>query len=114
LHASERRVVWGVSLKDAAEGTAVNAVSADSPGAKAGIKVGDVLLNLDGIAVSSSAMVPDVLQSHSPDDTVVAKIQRAGKEIALRVTLAGETTRAALERALDPYRFIRQNVWTRP
>lgn len=57
-------------------GVIVESVAADSPAAKAGVKVGDILLSVDGKDVNSSADVRLALRDKKDGDSVRLEVQR--------------------------------------
>jgi serine protease Do len=79
LSVSEGAWVHGSSSK--------KAVVADSPADKAGIKDGDIILEVDGIQVSSQHTLSELIQSRSVGDTLTLKILRDGKNLEIKVTL---------------------------
>lgn len=64
----------------------VGAIMKDSPAQKAGIKVGDEVLEIDGTKVFSQQHMADCLEKIGDDKTVNLKILREGKEILLPAT----------------------------
>ncbi len=71
----------------APKGVRVEAVSADTSAADAGIKKGDVLVKWDGEALDGPAAMMAKLREHKPGDVVKVVVWRDGKEIPLDVTL---------------------------
>jgi S1-C subfamily serine protease len=63
-------------------------VMPDSPAAKAGLKEGDVLLDVDGEALTSERPLASVISRKRAGDTVTIRLLRAGKEMVLQATLA--------------------------
>ncbi|MDQ3014791.1 MAG: trypsin-like peptidase domain-containing protein [bacterium] len=63
------------------------AVIAGSPAAKAGIKADDIILQFDGINLTSERQLATVIRSKKVGDTIPVKILRAGSEQTLEVTL---------------------------
>jgi serine protease Do len=61
------------------DGAAVGTVEEDSPAAKAGIEVGDVILKIDGRTVESSADLSRTVRSVRPGQKVTLTVWRAGK-----------------------------------
>ena len=73
-----------------AEGTAAEpGVSPNSGAATAGLKSGDIILEVNGIRVDSNNSLGDLIQKHHPGDTVSLKILRDGKELS-KTALLGE------------------------
>lgn len=63
----------------------------DSPADHAGIKPGDIILEIDGQRIDSDHSLSMLLSRHAPGDTVTLKIARDGKEMELQVTLDERT-----------------------
>ena len=59
-------------------GQVIDQVAADGPAAKAGVKIGDVLLGLDKNDIYSFDDVADFLATSQPGRIVVARLKRAG------------------------------------
>lgn len=66
-------------------------VTAGGPAAKAGIKKGDVILEIAGVQVNDIETFQAVLSEKSPGETISVKILRGGTEQQFNVTL-GEAT----------------------
>ena len=78
----------GVSLEDRdSGGPRVAAVNAGSPAASGGVKVGDVVVSLDGKRVSSSDDLRSAIESHEVGAKVTLTVQRGGEQTTLSVTL---------------------------
>ena len=67
---------------DTAVGAVVSQVESDSPGAKAGLKVGDVITQIDGKEVSDASDLQVVVGQKNPGTTVQLQVMRDGKSIA--------------------------------
>src|SRR6185295_9102216 len=104
MKVAERRVVMGVQMGDALEsgGAPITRVTSGSGADKAGLKNGDVILKIDGAAISASAQVSDSLSEKKPGDVVTVAVQRGGKTEELKVTLAADP--AAEERGAGFFR----------
>ncbi len=109
---SPQEKVWlGVSVEEADEGGPVTLVEVvpGSPAAKAGLKVGDAVLqvgrakvkNLDGFMESVLAMSPGSTQSFA--------IRRKGKTLRLRVKLGSQAEREALARKKARPKRVQRN-----
>ena len=72
---------------DTAVGAVVSQVESDSPGAKAGLKVGDVITQIDGKEVSDASDLQVVVGQKNPGTTVKLQVMRDGKSIDVPVTL---------------------------
>src|ERR1700720_80115 len=70
-----------------AAGAVVTQVEPDSPGAKAGLKVGDVITQLDGHEVSDAGALQVEVGQKSPGATIHLQVIRDGKSVAVPVTL---------------------------
>ena len=81
------------------DGAAVGTVEEDSPAAKAGVEVGDVILKLDGRTVESSADLSRSVRAVRPGQKITVSVWRAGKVRDLVITVGEfkdeETTRTA-------------------
>ncbi|MBA2643369.1 MAG: trypsin-like peptidase domain-containing protein [Actinobacteria bacterium] len=93
----------GVTMVSVPEGVAVTEVRAGTPAAKAGLRPatgtrtldgqdiptgGDVIVALDGAAVSSSAELQSAVDANLPGDTVSITVLRSGERKTIDVTLA--------------------------
>ncbi len=63
------------------------AVTPGSAAEKAGIKQGDIILELNSEKITLDNSLAKVLQKYSPGDKVALKIMRSGKEMSVEVTL---------------------------
>ncbi|HZY63111.1 MAG TPA: Do family serine endopeptidase [Edaphobacter sp.] len=70
-----------------AVGAVVSDVSPDSPGAKAGLKTGDVITALNGKEVSDSGELQMEISQKQAGDTVQLDVARDGKTLHIPVTL---------------------------
>jgi serine protease Do len=69
-------------------GVLVSAVDADGPAAKAGMKAGDVVLKLGGDAIKGGDDLRDALSKAEGGSEVAITLQRDGRPVELKVTLA--------------------------
>lgn len=76
-------------VKDGA-GLLVTKVSADSPSAKAGVKVGDVIIKANGKAVKSNNRLRLMIQKMKKGDQVELELVRDKKKLSLKVDVAEE------------------------
>ena len=72
---------------NSATGALVSQVEPDSPAAKAGVKVGDVITELDGKKVENSGQLQAVVSGRHPGDKVTLGIFRDGKTTNIPITL---------------------------
>ena len=81
------RPYTGFSLSYSDNGVTVRRVSDDSPAAKAGLKVGDVIVDFGGKKFTSRVEYGQLLRAKKIGDKVKIKIQREGKESTIEMTL---------------------------
>ncbi|HEX5420545.1 MAG TPA: PDZ domain-containing protein [Gammaproteobacteria bacterium] len=79
------RVMLGINVEDAARGARVNAVSPGGPADEAGIRMGDVILSIDGHDLtaggqSASRMLIMQLAQVQPGDKVSLRVLRGGQD----------------------------------
>ena len=72
-------------------GVGVLSVTPGGAAAKAGIKAGDIIVELAGQQTESVAALQTVLAAHKPGDQVQARISRNGTELTVQVTLSSLT-----------------------
>ena len=70
---------------DSARGALVTQVEKDSPAERAGLRSGDVILELDGTAVARSAELPPRVAAMTPGSEARLKVWRDGKTVDLAV-----------------------------
>jgi len=63
---------------DRPRGALVGMVEEDGPGAKAGIKAGDVILKVDGNEIDTSAQLPGIIAGKKPGSSVDIEVWRDG------------------------------------
>ena len=63
---------------DRPRGALVGMVENDGPGAKAGIKPGDVILKVDGVEVDMSSQLPGLIAGKKPGSSVAIEVWRDG------------------------------------
>src|SRR6185436_21115507 len=73
---------------DKVAGALVSSVSPDSPAARAGVKRGDVVVELDGAAVADSNSLRNHVARMQPGSTVRLKVLRDGQAHDLTAKLA--------------------------
>ena len=85
----------GVSTGDPTSGRGgalVQDVTPNSPAAKAGLQAGDLVVALDGQAVTSQDDLVSRIRDHKPGDRVTLKVVRDGKEQTVTATLTNRPT----------------------
>ena len=65
------------------------AVAKGSAGDKAGLKEMDVILEIDGVKVTLTNPLQKIIRNYKPDEKVVLKVLRDGKEMMIDVVLEG-------------------------
>jgi serine protease Do len=76
-------------------GALVSQVEANSPGGKAGLKVGDVIIKLNGETVNDAGQLQMEVGQRRPDSTIKLTVLRDGKSLELSVTLEAMGSREA-------------------
>src|SRR5215470_5312527 len=76
-----------------AEGAVISQVESGSPGAKAGLKVGDVITEIDGRKVTDASQLQLEVGQKRPGTTINLQILRDGKEMKIPVTLEAMRSR---------------------
>jgi S1-C subfamily serine protease len=85
---NSRRAYLGVTVGEATNGVLVGSVTAGGPAAKAGIRVGDLIVSVDGKPTASTALLSEVLAALKPGQTVpVAVTSQNGAKSTVQVTL---------------------------
>ncbi len=70
-----------------AEGAVISDVQPDAPGAKAGLRSGDVITEIDGKAVNDAGQLQMVVAQKKPGDTIHLEVMRDSKPVSIAVTL---------------------------
>ncbi len=78
-----------------ATGAVVSQVDADSPGAKAGLQIGDVITEIDGQKISDAGELQVLVGQKQPGSKISLKVLRDGKSMSVSVTLEGLDDRKA-------------------
>ncbi len=71
------------------DGAVVTQVEANSPGAKAGLKVGDVITELNGKKVTDAGQLQMQVGEMTPGTEIALQVVRDGKSISVPITLEG-------------------------
>lgn len=64
------------------------AITKDSPADKAGLKDGDIVLEINRQKITQEHTLSEIIVKHNPGDTVTLKVLRDGKEMTIPVTLS--------------------------
>jgi membrane-associated protease RseP (regulator of RpoE activity) len=84
---SELRTHFGAP---ADRGVLVDSVRPESPAARAGVRVGDVIVEVDGAAIASASDVLDALGDRKQGEAIAIAAIRGGQRQELRATLADD------------------------
>lgn len=82
---------------DADRGVLVNDVLDGSPAERAGVRAGDLIVEVDGVPTMTSKAVRSVMDSRRRGDTVRVSVMRDGKRIDLHAMLAADASASATE-----------------
>ena len=80
-------VVMSSNAKGALISSKSGAIMAGGPAAKAGLKPGDLITDLDGRAITSPEELIVAIRSHDVGDTVLIKYTRNGKNYEVKLIL---------------------------
>lgn len=72
---------------DFVKGVWVETVGEESAAEKAGIEAGDIIVKADGINVTTSPRLQEIIAQHRPGDKISVVVNRKGKEKEFQVTL---------------------------
>jgi outer membrane murein-binding lipoprotein Lpp len=81
------RVMIGITMSEDEDGVAVDHVYEGLPAAKAGLKAGDVIIEIDGKGDLTQKLFREVLNAKEAGDKVKLKVRRDGQEKELTVEL---------------------------
>ncbi|MGB0776230.1 MAG: PDZ domain-containing protein, partial [Akkermansiaceae bacterium] len=77
----------GIGTTDSEDGVLIGKVMEKTPGAKAGLKTGDIILELDGVKMTKKAQFSAAVKEKSEGDELILLISRKGKKQTIKVTL---------------------------
>ncbi len=80
---------------DAPKGAVIEAVSSDSPAAKAGLQKGDIIMSFNGTEISELRDLTRAVATTTPDATAKITVLRKGSEQTLDVTVGALKPKAA-------------------
>ena len=80
----------GISVGDneSGSGALVGTVQPDGPAADAGLREGDVVVAVDGAAVTGAGGLTSVVAEHEPGDSLRLTVERNGSTLELEVKLS--------------------------
>ncbi len=96
--ADDDQEAWGL---DSTDGALVTDVRQDTPAEKAGLRHGDVILEVDGRPVEDTRGLIDYISAKPPGETVVLGLLRDGKRIDKDVKLEERDTDTQVAEILD-------------
>ncbi len=96
------------------EGAYIAGVSGRSAAYDAGIRNGDVIVEIDGKAVKSTDELAEIIKSHKPDDKITVTFYRNGERQTLTVTLKKKKTSVNYSAFLKARPHLDQRVIVRP
>lgn len=67
-------------------GAKVSAVGNNTAGAKAGLKVGDIIVKADGTQITSVSTLKTVMSNHRSGDTIDLTVYRNGSQVQMKLT----------------------------
>ncbi len=82
-----RHAYLGVGVESAANGVKVGQVRSGTPAARAGLRVGDVIVAINGHKVTATAQLQSAIDARKPGDSVTIKYMRNGQAHTVRITL---------------------------
>jgi putative serine protease PepD len=77
----------GLRVKDGSGGAEVGAVNPGSPAEQAGVRIGDVIIEIAGRPVWSAADLESALATLTTGRTTAVQVRRGGKQNRLRMSL---------------------------
>lgn len=77
----------GITATEETYGVVVETVSENYPAAKAGIKIGDIIIKIDGIPVTTVAKINEIRITHKRGDTMTATVFREGETLDIPIVL---------------------------
>ena len=89
-------------LTNMPEGVYVVSVSNESPAAKAGFKVGDIIVSVNGTKVSTVEEINEIKNNFSIGDTLTMEIYRKGEKTSLNLVLDEEKPQSEAPAAAAP------------
>lgn len=110
----------GVSVADVSEetqsyglpqGAAVRGIAEDSPAAKAGLQINDIITGVNGSAITSSQELVTIVGKSAPGDTLQLKVYRKGQTIDLTITVAEQIQSAPQQPQQQPQNSQRYPNW---
>ena len=92
---------------DIQQGVYISGTTPNGAAEEAGIRKGDVILEVDGTSVPGAAKLQEIIGSHRPGDVVNVLIHRSGREKIFEITLRNKEGKADL---IDRTKTFAENV----
>jgi S1-C subfamily serine protease len=87
------RPYLGITVQRDATGAVIQSLDPNGPGAKAGLKAGDVIMKIGGKAIKTARdVVSEVIRSKAGDEITI-HVRRGGKEMPVKVKLGKAPSR---------------------
>jgi serine protease Do len=77
----------GITLEPSNGAAKIESIQPRSAAAKAGLKVGDIVLKVEGLKITGPANLVDTLQQYQPDKMVVIEVKRGQEVMELKAKL---------------------------
>jgi Do/DeqQ family serine protease len=84
------------------EGVYIDSVLSDGAAAKAGLKKGDIIKELDGVSISTSSKLLEMVGRKRPGDEILVTVLRDGADKKLTVTLRNSSGNTGLVSKSEP------------
>jgi serine protease Do len=82
----------GVTLQESEDSAKIGTIQARSPASKAGLKVGDVVLKVEGLKITGPGNLVETIQRFDPGKVIVMEIKRGNEVKELKATLEKRPT----------------------
>ena len=99
----QSRTYLGIRQQESSGGIAITAVEANSPAARAGLRAGDIILSLNGIAVRSSQELQSAARTMTPYTPAALVISRGGAVLHITVLPTGILRLAVTDMPAHPF-----------
>ncbi|MBI5822335.1 MAG: M6 family metalloprotease domain-containing protein [Verrucomicrobia bacterium] len=113
LKLSGQHVLLGLRIANAKEGdgAVVVRLSKDMPAAKAGLKVGDVIVKTDGTPFLRASDLSDTIADKAPGEQMAVTVRRGGVELEKTLTLAPDPSANPEDRAWYNRKFWKKETY---
>lgn len=85
----------GVHLRLTTDGLVVRSLVPGGPAETAGIKAGDIIVSVNGVAVTERALIRNAFERVSPGDKVTVVVDRDGTSTSITITTGSQADRPA-------------------